>query len=80
MGEYCLFSYDFGRSTEETSTASCNQPTKVREVALLLRSNIMAAAKTQLLENLTLKYILKGEVRVPSNVSFFKIFHNWTRF
>ena len=34
----------------------------------------MAAAKTQLLENLTLKYILKGEVRVPSNVSFFKIF------
>ena len=37
LGEYCLFSYDFGRSTEETSTTSCNQPTKVREVALLLR-------------------------------------------
>ena len=47
------------------------QSTQIREVALLLKENIMNAVKTPLPESLTLKYILKGEVEVQSNVSLF---------
>ena len=49
-----------------------DQSTQIREVALLLRENIMNPEKARLLENLALKDILKGEAPVPPNVSFFK--------
>ena len=45
-----------------------DKSTQIREVALLLRESIMNAEKTLFPESLTLKDILKGEVRVPSNV------------
>ena len=48
-----------------------DQSTQIREVALLLRENIMNAEKTLPPENITLKDIPKGEVQVPSNISLF---------
>ena len=49
-----------------------DQSTQIREVAFLLRENIMNAETTPLLENSALKDILKGEAPVPPSVSFFK--------
>ena len=48
-----------------------DQSTQIKEVALLLREKALNAERTPLLESLTLKYILKGEVQVPSNVTLF---------
>ena len=48
-----------------------DQSTQIREVALLLRENIMNAEEAPLSESLTWKDILKGKVQVPSNVSLF---------
>ena len=48
-----------------------DQSTQIKEVALLLRGKALNVERTPVLESLTLKYILKGEVQVPSSVSLF---------
>ena len=52
----------------------CNIDIKAREIAYVLKSEILKAQKTPLPENLTIKGILKGEVQVPDIVN--KFFNN----
>ena len=49
----------------------CNIDIKAREIAYVLKSEILKAQKTPLPENLTIKGILKGEVKVPDTVNKF---------